>query len=129
MAMLKTLKIAGVEHPFLFGFYAMLFVEEDLGVNIDKILDGTAGPMDMLRALPAFTLAGIKNGYYANSGTALEMSVQDIKIEFDKDPSIMKNAETLVAQALSDFTAARTEPETTDTAKKGRQGVQPKPQA
>ena len=29
--MLKTLKIAGVEHPFLFGFYAMLFVEEDLG--------------------------------------------------------------------------------------------------
>jgi hypothetical protein len=84
--------------------------------------------MDMLRVLPAFTLAGIKNGYYANSGTALEMSVQDIKIEFDKDPSIMKNAEALVAQALSDFTAARTEPDT-ETAKKGRQGVQPKPQA
>jgi hypothetical protein len=127
MAMLKTLKIAGVEHPFLFGFYAMLFVEEDLGVNIDKILDGTAGPMDMLRALPAFTLAGIKNGAYASSGTVLELSVQDIKIEFDKDPSIMKSAEVLVAQALSDFTAARTEPDT-ETAKKGRQGVK-NPQA
>jgi hypothetical protein len=87
--------------------------------------------MDMLRVLPAFTLAGIKNGAYASNGTVLELSVQDIKIEFDKDPSIMKNAETLVAQALSDFTAARTETDPVETAKNGRQGVKnlPKPQA
>jgi hypothetical protein len=127
MAMLKTLTIDGVKYPFLFGFYAMLYAEEELGVNIDKILDGNPEPLDMLRVLPAFTLSGIKNGQYT-TGKDTDITLQEIKIAFDKDPGAMKRAEALVAQALNDFTTARLESgsdEKADTAKKGRQGVKP----
>jgi len=124
--MLKNLKIDGVSYSFLFGFYAMLITEEEFGIPLDKYLDGTATDNDWMRNLPQFIWAAIKNGAYAN-GNEVKISVHKVQAELDKNPKLVKEAMSLIVSALTDWIGAQTE--STDTAKKGRQGVQQKPQA